>query len=231
MSAVISQMVAFPSNGQTTPGYLAYPDNGRSHPAIVVIQEWWGLVDHIKEMCERFAEAGFVALAPDLYHGQKADEPDEARKLAMALDVPRALFEIQSAAIYLQNLEQVSSEKVGVVGWCMGGMAAFQTAVNRGDANIGAVVGFYGRPSASEDVPKIDVPVLGLFGDLDQGIPVETVKQFASDLAANNKTHHIEIYQDAHHAFFNDSRPQIYNETAAKDAWQRTQDWFNTYLI
>lgn len=230
MSNIASQMITFPSNGQTTPGYLAYSDNGRSHPAIVVIQEWWGLVDHIKEMCERFAQAGFVALAPDLYHGQKADEPDDARKLAMALDVPRALYEIQSAAIYLQSLDHVSSEKIGVVGWCMGGMAAFQTAVNPGKANIGAVVGFYGRPPTSEDVPKINAPILGLFGDLDQGIPVDTVKQFEKDLKANNKTHHIEIYQDAHHAFFNDTRLQIYNEAAAKDAWQRTQDWFNTYL-
>ena len=230
MSIIVSQMVEFPSNGHTTPGYIAHPDDGRSYPGIIVIQEWWGLVDHIKEMCERFAAAGFVALAPDLYHGQKADEPDEARKLAMALDIDRALYEIQSAAIHLQNSEIVSSEKIGVVGWCMGGMAAFQTAVNSGEANIGAVVGFYGRPPTSEEVPKINAPVLGLFGDLDQGIPVETVQQFADDLEANNKTHHIEIYKEANHAFFNDTRPQIYNETAAKDAWQRTQDWFNLYL-
>lgn len=227
-----SQMIQFPSNGHSTPGYLARPsdDSGRSYPAIVVIQEWWGLVDHIKELCERFAAAGFVALAPDLYHGQKADEPDEARKLVMALDMERALQEIRAAAVYLAALDEVGPAKVGVVGWCMGGMAAFSVAVNPGEAPFGAVVGFYGRPPAAEQVPQINIPVLGLFGDLDQGIPPQTAHDFEAALQANGKIHEIHVYPGAQHAFFNDSRAQVYNAAAAADAWDKTIHWFQTYL-
>jgi hypothetical protein len=114
-------MIEFPSNGQTTPAYLARPDDALSHPAVIVIQEWWGLVPHIKEMAERFSAEGYIALAPDLYHGQAAEEPDEARKLAMALDRDKAVAEITAAARYLATLPETQPKRVGVVGWCMGG--------------------------------------------------------------------------------------------------------------
>lgn len=107
--------------GPTTPGYLAMPAQAGRFPGIVVIQEWWGLVPHIKDVTERFARGGFVALAPDLYHGQAADEPDEARKLAMALDRERAVQEILAASRFLRSLDEVTPKKIGVVGWCMGG--------------------------------------------------------------------------------------------------------------
>src|SRR3970040_1029326 len=121
MEDVKAGMIEFPSNGGTAPGYLAQPSGEGSHPGVVVIQEWWGLVDHITEVAERFAGQGYMALAPDLYHGESASEPAEARKLAMALDRARAIEEIAAATKYLAGMKGVAPKKVGVVGWCMGG--------------------------------------------------------------------------------------------------------------
>jgi carboxymethylenebutenolidase len=115
MPSVKTQTINFPLNAQTIPGYLAQPDDAQKHPALVVIQEWWGLVPHIKEVAERFAREGFIALAPDLYHGQVAEEPDEARKLAMALDRNRAVNEIRAAAGYLKSLDTTTPKKIGIV--------------------------------------------------------------------------------------------------------------------
>ena len=170
------RMVEFPSNSHTTPGYLAQPDDLDRHPAIVVIQEWWGLVPHIKDVAERFAREGFIALAPDLYHGQATTEPDEARKLAMALDRARAVQEITAAARYLQGMNLVRPRQVGVVGWCMGGGLALSTAAHDGD--VGAAVAFYGQPLAAGDTARLHVPVLGLYAEFDHGISVDAVRAF-----------------------------------------------------
>ena len=226
MSALASEMIHFPSNDHETPGFLVRPDDG-SYPGLVVIQEWWGLMPHIKDVAERFAGEGFVALAPDLYHGDRADEPDEARKLAMALDRDRAVAEIQAAIGYLQRMDAVSPKQIGVVGWCMGGGLALSTAAD--DGGVGAVVAFYGQPLSSADTSNIQAPVLGLYGEEDHGIPVEKVHRFEEALAKHDVAHEIHIYPGAQHAFFNDTR-QAYDEKAAADAWQRTLDWFRTYL-
>ena len=228
MSNVKTQMIDFPSNGGTTPGYLAQPDDASQHPGIVVIQEWWGLVPHIKDVAERFAREGFVALAPDLYHGQASTEPDEARKLAMGLDAARAVEEITAAARYLKSLATVSPRQIGTVGWCMGGGLSLSAAAHNGD--IGAAVAFYGRPLSASDTAKLHVPVLGLYGEEDQGIPPEAVRTFEQELQKNQIPHEIHIYPDAGHAFFNDTRPHIYKPEAAQDAWQKTLAWFRKYL-
>ncbi len=229
MAAINNKMIHFPANSGSTPGYLAQPTEPGTYPGVVVIQEWWGLLPHIKDVAERFARAGFVALAPDLYHGKSASEPDEARKLAMALERDRAVAEILGAARYLQSLTQVSPNQVGVVGFCMGGgLAASSAAESTGE--FGAAVMFYGRPLSPEDTAKLRVPLLGLFGELDQGIPVAGVRAFAKELQAHNKVHEIHIYPNAPHAFFNDSRPHIYHAEAAADAWERVLDWFGRYL-
>jgi len=222
-----TSMVDFPSNGRTTPGYLARPDDDSGHPAVVVIQEWWGLVPHIKEVAGRFAAEGFVALAPDLYYGQEASEPDEARKLAMALDRDRAVAEIGAAASYLKKLPSVSSQKVGVVGWCMGGALSLSAAVEDGD--IGAAVCFYGRPLSEADTARLKAPVLGLFAGEDHGIPVADVWAFERELEQHGVPHEIHLYEEAHHAFFNNTRP-VYDPQAAADAWKRVLAWFRTYL-
>lgn len=229
MTPINKEMISFAANGGSTPGYLAQPAKTGTFPGVVVIQEWWGLLPHIKGVAERFARAGYVALAPDLYHGKSASEPDEARKLAMALERDRAVAEILGAARHLQSLAQVSPKQVGVLGFCMGGgLSASAAAESTGE--LGAAVMFYGRPLSPEDTAKLRVPLLGLFGELDQGIPVDSVRAFAQELQAHGKAHEIHIYPNAPHAFFNDSRPHIYHEEAAADAWERVLDWFGRYL-
>jgi carboxymethylenebutenolidase len=230
MNQIDTHMIEFPINAHTAPGYLAQPADGQAHPGVVVIQEWWGLVPHIKDVAERFARAGFVALAPDLYHGQAADEPDEARKLAMALDANRAVQEIAAAARYLKKLQNVAPQKVGVVGWCMGGGLSLSTAAHHADL-IGAAVAFYGRPLTASDTAKLQVPVLGLYAEHDHGIPVEAVHAFEAEMQQQNVPHEVHLYPGTSHAFFNDTRPQIYQAAAAQDAWQKTLAWFRKYLV
>ena len=228
MDPIQSEMVDFLSNGQTTPGYLAQPGDAGVYPGVVVIQEWWGLVPHIKDVAERFARQGFVALAPDLYHGQASSEPDEARKLAMELDRERAVGEIQAAMRCLQGLEGIWPKKIGVVGWCMGG--GLVVATMAASREVGAGVAFYGGARNVELVPEIRAPLLGLFGEEDHGIPVDVVHTFEQELEERQVPHEIHIYSGAGHAFFNDSRPQIYDAVAAQDAWERTLAWFRNYL-
>ena len=226
---VKTAMVDFPSNGGTTPGYLAQPAQPGSYPGIVAIQEWWGLVPHIKDVVVRLAREGFVTLAPDLYHGQKAYEPDEARKLAMDLDRERAVREIVAATQYLQSLEQVAPKKIGIVGWCMGGSLTLATAA--ASSEIGAAVAFYGAPRDLQMLRTIQAPVLGLFAEHDHGITPEMVQTIGQILQEQGIVHATHLYPGTQHAFFNDTRPNIYNAEAAKDAWERTLAWFRKYLV
>ena len=153
------KMVQFPSNGHTTDGYLATPAGGKG-PGVLVIQEWWELVPHIKSVCDRFA----AALAPDMYHGQTASEPDGAGKLFMALNIGQAEKDLRGAATYLAG--HSSTAKLGAVGFCMGGqLALFAGCTN---PSIGAVVDFYGiHPNVKPDYSKLSGPVLGLFAEKD----------------------------------------------------------------
>jgi carboxymethylenebutenolidase len=210
-----------------TPGYLAQPSQGRG-AGVVVIQEWWGLVPHIQEVCERFARQGYVALAPDLYHGKAASEPDEARKLVMEMDRERAVREIIAATVYLKGLAQVAPKKVGVVGFCMGGMLAVTNAAT--SQHVDATVAFYGMPRDLSVVERIKSPLLGLFAEHDHGITPEMVKEFEARLEKSGTAHAVHVYPGTQHAFFNDTRPQIYNAQAAQDAWKRTLDWFQRNL-
>jgi carboxymethylenebutenolidase len=223
-----TEMVSYTaSDGQPLMGYLARPAEGGPFPAIVVIQEWWGLNEHIKDLARRFARENFVALAPDLYHGAVASEPDEARKLVMELDMPAAVQEIQRAIDFLQEQEAVSGPEVGIVGYCMGGGLVLQTALISSD--LGAAVVYYGQPLTPARAVQVRAPILGFFGAEDGGIPVpdvEAMYQAFDEAGLENEVH---IYEGAGHAFFNDTRDS-YNAEAAADAWPRTLDWFRTHL-
>jgi carboxymethylenebutenolidase len=223
------KLIEFPSNSHTTSGYLSLPEGAGPFPAIVAIQEWWGLVGHIKDVADRLAAQGFVTLAPDLYHGETASEPDEARKLAMALDRQRAIDEIAAAAKYLKSLANVSPKKIGIVGWCMGGGLALSAAAQ--NADIGAVVCFYGRPLEAADTATLRAPVLGLYGELDTGLPQSIVQAFDSELEKAGTPHYIHTYAGAQHAFFNDGRAHSYHAEASADAWGRTLAWFRQHLV
>ena len=221
-------MIEFISDGHKTPGYLARPSSDGKFPGIIVLQEWWGLNGHIKGVTERLAQAGYTALAPDLYHGKSTVEPDEARKLAMALSRDTAIQEITAAGEHLLHEVGVAGESVGIVGWCMGGGLALSAATEY--AKLGAVVAFYGRPLDAGDTPKVRAPVLGLYGELDQGIPASMVRDFENDLNANEVPNENNIYPDAQHAFFNETRPETYNAVAADDAWNKTLAWFGQHI-
>jgi carboxymethylenebutenolidase len=229
-SDIRTEDVSFASNGDTARGYLTRPAGDGPFPALVVIQEWWGLDAHIKDLAERFAREGFVALAPDLYHGQVATEPDDARKLVMALNGPIALREIGGAIGYLSDLPEVEPKSVGVIGFCMGGRLTLAAAAT-GDERIGAAAAFYGggvQPTP-EFVGGIKAPVLAVYGEEDAGIPPEQYNGLAAEMDRQEKDFDMVVYPGAGHAFLNDTRP-AYNANAAADAWARAVQWFHTHL-
>ena len=224
----MGEMVQFPFDGGDTHGYLSTPKQG-SGPGVIVIQEWWGLVDHIKDVCDRFANEGFVALAPDLYHGKATKSPDEAGKLMMALNIDQAEKDLRAAADYLLTLDSMTSKKIGVVGFCMGGALSLYTASK--NKNIGACVIFYGiHPKVKPDLQNLNAPVLGLFGEKDDSVPPAAVHELERQIKSAGKQIEVKIYDDADHAFFNDTRPQVYDEDAAADAWQRTITFFREHI-
>lgn len=230
LGSVSEEMISFAGYGGEAPGFLATPVRNRTLPGVVVIQEWWGLDDHIKDVTRRFAAAGFVALAPDLYRGQVATEPDDAQKLAMGLVREQALADIQGAVNYLSALPSIEPKKIGVIGFCMGGGLAMMMSYK--GQSVGATVVFYGggvEPTDAE-LQAVAAPLLGIYGAEDRGIPQSRIQAWKEKLAAFGKTNEMVIYPGAPHAFFNDTRDS-YRPEAAADAWQRTLDWLRTNLV
>jgi carboxymethylenebutenolidase len=222
--------VEFPSNGATGEGYLATPSSGMG-PGVIVIQEWWGLVPHIIDVCERFAEEGFVALAPDLYHGRTASEPDEAGKLMMALELDKAGKDLSGALDFVAG--RSSGHGVGVVGFCMGGGLALMVASQRSDI-VRAVVPFYGAApwqGVQPDYGAITAGVLGHYAEHDDFASAEVISSLKTALAnAGNTDVTIHIYPGTEHAFFNDNRPEVYAPVAAALSWTRTLEFLRTRL-
>ena len=223
------EMVSFKSNGHDAQGYLAVPASARGS-GVIVIQEWWGLVPHIKDVADRFAAAGFVALAPDLYHGKSATEPDEAGKLMMAMNIAEAERELHGAINFLAAHPAVSSKKVGTVGFCMGGTLSLFAAAHNPE-KVGACVIFYGgHPSVIVDLKELAAPVLGLYAGNDHLATPERARELEADLKAHGKLAELHIYPGVDHAFFNDARPEVYNREASADAWRRTVEFLNKNL-
>ncbi|HEU4595906.1 MAG TPA: dienelactone hydrolase family protein [Pyrinomonadaceae bacterium] len=222
------EMVEFESNGGVARGYLSTPEGG-SGPGVIVLQEWWGLVPHIKDVADRFAGEGFVALAPDLYHGKSTTSPDEAGKMMMALDIARAEQDLRGAVKYLLGREAVEGAKVGTVGFCMGGVLSLYAASK--NEEVGACVVFYGiHPKVEPDLENLSAPVLGLYAERDQSVPPAAVRELESRLKALGKSAEMHIYPGTDHAFFNDARPEVFNPEAASDAWRRTVEFLRRNL-
>ena len=220
--------VEFRSNGGTARGYLAVPDAGRG-PGVVVIQEWWGLVPHIRDVCDRFAREGFVALAPDLYHGEKTTSPDEAGKLMMALDIARAERDLGGAVDYLASHDTAAGERVGTIGFCMGGVLSLYAACL--NERVGACVVFYGiHPKVEPPLENLRAPVLGFYAERDRFVPPEAARALEARLRGLGKAAEFHIYPGTDHAFFNDTRPEVYDPGAAADAWRRTVRFFREHL-
>ena len=223
----MGEHITFKSDGSTTPGYLARP--ARSGPGIIVIQEWWGLVPHIEHIADRFASEGFVALAPDLYHGQSAKGPDQAGKLMMALRIDEAARDLAAAIDHLAAERDVTGKHVGTVGFCMGGALSLFAASR--NPEVGACVVFYGgHPNVKPDLAALGAPVLGLYAGKDTFVTPDSVKELDRQLTALGKRHDFHTYPLAQHAFFNDERPEVYDAAAAADAWTKTIAFFRREL-
>lgn len=227
--AAMGEIVEFPSNGATGQGYLASPESG-SGPGVIVIQEWWGLVGHIKDVCERFAREGFFALAPDLYKGDTTTEPDEAAKLMMGMQIDRAARDMSGAVDAV--MARSGRDRVGVIGFCMGGGLALVLATRRPDA-VAAVVPFYGLVPWSEaqpDFSAMSAEVQGHYAEQDEFTSPEAVRELEAKLNSMGKQAELFVYPGAQHAFFNDTRPEVYHGEAAELAWQRAVEFLRSRL-
>jgi carboxymethylenebutenolidase len=224
------QNVTFPSNGGTAHGYLAVPASG-SGPGVVVIQEWWGLTDHIADVTNRLAAEGFVALAPDLYGGRTTHDAGEAGELMQKLPVEQAARDLAGAVDHLLGHEAVTSSTVGAVGFCMGGGFVLVLAAQQGD-KIGAAVPFYGV--LKEDFPSfsgLTAPLLGHFGEQDEMANPEAVRALAARIEAESGVKpEFHIYP-AGHAFFNDENHLgTYDAEQAQIAWNRTLEFLRNHV-
>ncbi len=212
MTNTQTQRVTFPSSVGEASGVLVTPEaGGHKPPGIVVLQEWWGVNAHVQSIVARYAAAGFVAIAPDLYHGKIAKDAEEAGRMMKALDFGKAVQEIAGAVAYLRER---SNGKIAVTGYCLGGALAFASAVNiRG---LAAVVPFYGLPG-DLDWSKIDAPIQAHFARHDDWATVAGANKIKDAVKVAMELH---VY-DAQHAFANDTRPEVYNAEAAKLASDR----------
>jgi len=227
MFGVMGEIMTFPSNGHTCDGYLAGVGSG---PGVIVIQEWWGLVPHITDVVERFAAAGFTALAPDLYHGESTTEPDGAGKLMMALNLEQAAKDLSGAVAMLQ--QATGREKVGVVGYCMGGGLALVLASQRPDA-VAAAAPYYGVipwASAQPDWSAIEAKIVGEYAELDGFAGPDAVRALEAELRSLGKDVTLHVHAGADHAFFNDARPEVYDAVASQVAFDRTIALFREML-
>jgi carboxymethylenebutenolidase len=212
--------VTLGSEGGPASGYLALPAS-RCGPGVVVIHEWWGVVDHVRDVCDRLAREGFVALAPDLYRGRSTQDPGEAERLMMGLDLPRAAADLDAALATLLGHDAVIGPRLGVVGFCMGGQLALFAATQ--SRRIGAVVDFYGiHPKVALDLSALEAPVLGIFAERDAFVPPEAARELEARLRAAGKRVTLRILPGVEHAFFNDTRPDVFNALAAAQAFAET---------
>ena len=222
--------VEFQANGGTAPGYLAVPESG-SGPGTVVLQEWWGLEDHIKDICDRFAAEGFFALAPDLYRGETTDQPDEAQQKMMAMSMDQAESDMRGAVDFLAGQDGYEGEGVGSVGFCLGGGLSVWAATLNPKVRA-AVTFYYVMPHGKPDFSKIGGPVQGHFGTADDFVAVDDAKGLEKEITeASGQPVEFHFYEGAGHAFFNDTnRLGTYDAEAAQQAWSRTMSFLRSNL-
>tara|TARA_Y100000590_G_scaffold467829_1_gene648161 strand:+ start:2085 stop:2750 length:666 start_codon:yes stop_codon:yes gene_type:complete len=207
---------------QENQGYLCLPKNKKG-PGLIILQEWWGLVGHIKLVADRYAENGFVVLAPDLYNGEKATEPNEAQKLMMELKIDEAGDNIKSAVKYLRNLENLSTNKVGCIGYCMGGGLSLYMATT---GYIDAAVPYYGvLVNVNPDWSTLNCPILGHYAEHDGA--TEALPEIKKEIEKYRNDSKFYIYENTEHAFFNDERKEVYNKDAAEKSFERTIKFLN----
>src|SRR5688572_31134637 len=223
-----------------TTGYLVYPELANNTqqqqqepmPAVIMIHEWLGLNEHIKNQADILAKEGYVVLAVDLYSGEVTAHSNRAMELACSVrnNPVSAIENLQSAVNYAKSLEMVAGNRIASLGWCFGGDWSLQLALNSSENPLAATIVYYGRPvTDTASLSSISWPILGIFGDQDQAIPVESVKQFTSALNASGVTNEIYLYEGVGHAFANPSGDN-YAPKETADAWQKTIGFLRTYL-
>ena len=224
---------------QDSPGYLVYPVSSNDTlsnklPAVVMIHEWWGLNENIKDMANILAKQGFVVLAADLYKGEVADNPQRAMELVQSVrnNQNNSIDNLQSAVKYLGSLPNVDSSKIASIGWCFGGGQSLQLALNSQEHPLVATIIYYGTPLVTDEasLSKIKWPVLGIFGDKDQAIPIQEVNLFRTSLDQTGITNEIHIYKGVGHAFANPSGDN-YAPKETEDAWQKTLSFLKKYVV
>ncbi|MFJ7300398.1 dienelactone hydrolase family protein [Streptomyces sp. NPDC099088] len=221
------QNVTFPSAGGTAHGYLALPPSG-SGPGVIVIQEWWGLTDHIADVTDRLAAEGFVALAPDLYGGNVAHDSEEAFRMMQELPVARGVERLSGAVDHLLGLPEVTSDTVASVGFCMGGGFVLQQAA--ADPRVSAAVPFYGVIQGElPDFSGLAARILGHYGEEDNSIPLENLDRLREAIEAQSGIVPDLRVHPAGHAFFNDRRPS-YDAKSAEQAWASTLAFLHEQL-
>jgi carboxymethylenebutenolidase len=219
--AATAKDVSYPSGDETVHGILFAPKGSGPFPGLVVIHEWWGLNDWVKEQASRLADQGYVTLAIDLYRGKIADNPETAHEIMRGVPEDRAARDLQAAVAFLQSQPNVEKDRLGAIGWCMGGGYSLDVALQ--DPTLKADVINYGHLATDNaSLEKINAPVLGLFGAQDQGITPADVKKFESQMKALGKNVQVVIYPDAGHAFENPNNKTGYRAEDAADAWKRT---------
>lgn len=224
-----SKSVSYPSGAETVTGYLALPDGAGRKPAIVVIQEWWGLNDFIRGKADDLARKGYVALAVDLYRGKVATDPDTAHQLMRGLPEDRAVRDLKAAFDYLRSRDDVDAARIGSVGWCMGG--GYSLALALAQPKLAGTVIYYGRLVTDDaTIKSLAVPLLGNFGGQDQGIPPESVRAFEAKAKAAGKSVDFKIYPDAGHGFASSKDPATFRAADAKDADARTDAFLEKTL-
>ncbi len=223
------QAVSYRSGDETVQATLYMPKGEGPFPALVVIHEWWGLNDWVKEQASNFADQGYVALAIDLYRGQVATTPEEAYRIMRGVPEDRASRDLLAATAYLRSLKTVNSKRVGAIGWCMGGGYALDLAI--ADPKLKVAVINYGQLASDKTtLKKIRAPVLGIFGGQDKNIPVADVHKFETDMKALDKKVDIHIFSDAGHAFENPNNEQGYRAEDAASAQKLTNEFLQKNL-
>ena len=227
--AADGKSVAYKSGDESVTGTLYTPAGKGPFPALIVIHEWWGLNDWVKEQASKFADQGYVALAVDLYRGKVADTPDLAHELMRGVPEDRAARDLRAAFDYLAAQPNVRKDRIGSVGWCMGGGYSLNVALFE-PALAAAVINYGHLATEPSELKKINAPILGSFGGQDRGIPPDDVKKFQQALTQLGKKNEIKIYPDAGHAFENPNNKQGYRPDDAADAWKRTLDFLANTL-
>ncbi len=227
--AADSKNVTYKSGDETVNGILYTPQGKGPFPALIVIHEWWGLNDWVKEQASKLSDQGYEALAIDLYRGKVATTPDEAHQIMRGVPEDRAKRDLHAAFEYLSSQSNVKRDRIGAIGWCMGGGYALDVALQ--EPTLAADVINYGHLATDpEALKKINAPILGLFGAQDKGITPDDVRKFGETLDKLGKKIDVKIYDDAGHAFENPNNKQGYREADAADAWKRTVAFLNTTL-